>query len=149
MEEIEVLKAQLAEAASMPQLFGARPGSEPGTQPIYETRAQRLGRLKLDLTTALADLKEALKGTDAEAIKTKTNTLAQASMKLGEAMYQASQGGADGAEGAADSDELPFKACAPSPPAGASPGPAPRIPEFKSSAPITRASRSRSCSNVS
>ncbi len=35
----------------------------------------------------LADLKEALKGDDAEAIKTKSNTLAQASMKLGEAMY--------------------------------------------------------------
>jgi molecular chaperone DnaK len=37
---------------------------------------------------ALADLKEALKGDDSEAIKSKTNTLAQASMKLGEAMYQ-------------------------------------------------------------
>jgi len=33
-------------------------------------------------------LKEALKGDDAEAIKAKTNTLAQASMKLGEAMYK-------------------------------------------------------------
>jgi molecular chaperone DnaK len=37
---------------------------------------------------AVSDLKEALKGDDAEAIKTKTNTLAQASMKLGEAMYK-------------------------------------------------------------
>ncbi|RTL73599.1 MULTISPECIES: molecular chaperone DnaK [Afipia] len=37
---------------------------------------------------ALADLKEALKGDDSEAIKAKSNTLAQASMKLGEAMYQ-------------------------------------------------------------
>lgn len=36
---------------------------------------------------ALADLKEALKGDDSEAIKSKSNTLAQASMKLGEAMY--------------------------------------------------------------
>jgi molecular chaperone DnaK len=36
---------------------------------------------------AVSDLKEALKGDDAEAIKAKTNTLAQASMKLGEAMY--------------------------------------------------------------
>jgi molecular chaperone DnaK len=36
----------------------------------------------------MADLKEALKGNDAEAIKTKTNALAQASMKLGEAMYK-------------------------------------------------------------
>jgi molecular chaperone DnaK len=37
---------------------------------------------------AVSDLKEALKGDDAEAIKAKTNTLAQTSMKLGEAMYK-------------------------------------------------------------
>ncbi|MDP1882837.1 MAG: Hsp70 family protein, partial [Bradyrhizobium sp.] len=37
---------------------------------------------------AVSDLKEALKGDDAEAITAKTNTLAQASMKLGEAMYK-------------------------------------------------------------
>jgi molecular chaperone DnaK len=37
---------------------------------------------------AVSDLKEALKGDDAEAIKTKTNAVAQASMKLGEAMYK-------------------------------------------------------------
>jgi molecular chaperone DnaK len=43
---------------------------------------------------ALSDLREALKGDDAEAIKAKTNTLAQASMKLGEAMYKQAEGGA-------------------------------------------------------
>jgi polysaccharide biosynthesis transport protein len=58
-ERRENLKAQLAEAASMPQLFGGQPGSASGTQPIYETRSQRLGRLKLDLTTALANSTEA------------------------------------------------------------------------------------------
>ncbi|EGP09352.1 molecular chaperone DnaK [Afipia clevelandensis] len=52
---------------------------------------------------ALADLKEALKGSDAEAIKTKTNTLAQASMKLGEAMYT-QQAEADAAKDAAKDD---------------------------------------------
>jgi molecular chaperone DnaK len=52
---------------------------------------------------ALADLKEALKGDDAEAIKTKTNTLAQASMKLGEAMYT-QQAEADAAKDAAKDD---------------------------------------------
>src|SRR5712675_703185 len=46
---------------------------------------------------AVSDLKEALKGDDAEAIKAKTNTLAQASMKLGEAMY-AQQAEADAAK---------------------------------------------------
>ena len=42
----------------------------------------------------MADLKEALKGDDADAIQQKTNALAQASMKLGEAMYKAQQEGA-------------------------------------------------------
>ena len=52
---------------------------------------------------ALADLKEALKGEDPEAIKTKTNTLAQASMKLGEAMYT-QQAEADAEKDAAKDD---------------------------------------------
>ena len=49
------------------------------------------------IETALADLKSALEGDDAEGIAAKTQTLIQASMKLGEAMYAAQQGG-----GAAD-----------------------------------------------
>ena len=49
---------------------------------------------------AVSDLKEALKGDDAEAIKAKSNTLAQASMKLGEAMYK-QQAEADAARDAA------------------------------------------------
>jgi molecular chaperone DnaK len=52
---------------------------------------------------AVSDLKEALKGDDAEAIKTKTNTLAQASMKLGEAMYK-QQAEGDAAKDAAKDD---------------------------------------------
>jgi molecular chaperone DnaK len=52
---------------------------------------------------AVSDLKEALKGEDAEAIKTKTNTLAQASMKLGEAMYK-QQAESDAAKAAAKDD---------------------------------------------
>ncbi len=52
---------------------------------------------------AISDLKEALKGNDAEAIKAKTNTLAQASMKLGEAMYK-QQAEADAAKDAAKDD---------------------------------------------
>ena len=56
---------------------------------------------------ALADLKEALKGDDSEAIKAKSNTLAQASMKLGEAMYQQqaeSDAARDAAKDAAQDD---------------------------------------------
>jgi molecular chaperone DnaK len=64
------------------------------------------------IENTLADLKEALKGTDAEAITAKTNALSQASMKLGEAMYkQAEQqqpgGGPDaGAAGDAKQDDV-------------------------------------------
>jgi len=53
------------------------------------------------IENAMADLKEALKGDDADAIQQKSNTLAQASMKLGEAMYKAQQEG-QGAQPGAD-----------------------------------------------
>lgn len=54
------------------------------------------------IETAISDLKEALKGDDSEVIKAKTNTLAQASMKLGEAMYKQQQEAAASADAAAD-----------------------------------------------
>jgi molecular chaperone DnaK len=54
---------------------------------------------KAAIQTALDDLKAAKDGTDPEPIREKTNTLAQASMKLGEAMYAAQQGQGDAAEG--------------------------------------------------
>jgi molecular chaperone DnaK len=50
---------------------------------------------KSAIETAIADLKSVLEGDDAEAVKEKTNALAQASMKLGEAMYKAQAGQAD------------------------------------------------------
>ncbi|MBB6261111.1 molecular chaperone DnaK [Paenochrobactrum gallinarii] len=46
---------------------------------------------KQAIETALAALKTAVEGDDAEDIKTKTQTLAEASMKLGQAMYEAGQ----------------------------------------------------------
>jgi molecular chaperone DnaK len=51
---------------------------------------------KSAIEAALADLKSALEGDDAEAIKAKSQTLAQASMKMGEAMYAAQQPAAEG-----------------------------------------------------
>jgi molecular chaperone DnaK len=51
------------------------------------------------IENAMADLKEAVKGDDAEAIKAKTNALAQASMKLGEAMYKQAEQNAAGGHG--------------------------------------------------
>jgi molecular chaperone DnaK len=67
---------------------------------------------------ALASLKEAVKGNDADDIKAKTNALAQASMKLGEAMYAQAQkdqagpggpggpGATGGAAGGAPKDDV-------------------------------------------
>jgi len=49
------------------------------------------------IEAALADLKSALEGEDAADISAKTNALAQAAMKLGEAMYKAQAEAADAA----------------------------------------------------
>jgi molecular chaperone DnaK len=61
------------------------------------------------IENAMADLKEALKGSDADAITAKASALSQASMKLGEAMYKQSAeqpggdaGGAGGTEAKKD-----------------------------------------------
>ncbi|MBS0490413.1 molecular chaperone DnaK [Phenylobacterium sp.] len=62
---------------------------------------------KSAIETALADAKSALDGDDAEAISAKTQTLIQASMKLGEAMYAAQQGGSEEQpQGAAADDDV-------------------------------------------
>ncbi len=59
---------------------------------------------KATVEAALAELKTAIQGDDKDTIKQKTDALAQASMKLGEALYQASQGTAAG-EGAGPSED--------------------------------------------
>ncbi len=58
------------------------------------------------IENAMADLKEALKGDDLGVIQAKTNALAQASMKLGEAMYKQAEGAqpADTSESATGAD---------------------------------------------
>ncbi|HEY1414250.1 MAG TPA: Hsp70 family protein, partial [Caulobacteraceae bacterium] len=58
---------------------------------------------KSAIEAAVTDLKSSLESEDPEAISAKTQTLAQASMKLGEAMYKAQQG--EPAPGAAPADE--------------------------------------------
>jgi len=50
---------------------------------------------KSAIESAIADLKGVIDGDNAEAIKEKTNALAEVSMKLGEAMYKASQAEAE------------------------------------------------------
>jgi molecular chaperone DnaK len=59
---------------------------------------------KATVEAVLAELKTAIQGDDKDAIKQKTDALAQASMKLGEALYQANQGMAAG-EGGGASEE--------------------------------------------
>jgi molecular chaperone DnaK len=57
----------------------------------------------------LADLKEALKGDNGEAITAKMNALAQVSMKLGEAMYKQAEsptGAEAGGPGASKKDDV-------------------------------------------
>jgi len=56
---------------------------------------------KATVEAAVADLKGAIQGEDRDAIKQKVDALAQASMKLGEALYQSSQAGAAGARSSA------------------------------------------------
>lgn len=46
---------------------------------------------KAKIEAAIADLKSALEGSEVETIRSKTQSLAEASMKLGEAMYKAAQ----------------------------------------------------------
>jgi molecular chaperone DnaK len=56
------------------------------------------------IENAISDLREAVKGDEAETIRAKTNALSQASMKLGEAVYAQAQGGAGAGAGAAGND---------------------------------------------
>lgn len=68
---------------------------------------------KAAIEAAIAELKTALEGEDVEAIKAKTEALAQASMKLGEAIYKEAQeagGDAAAADAAAQAAEAGEKA---------------------------------------
>jgi molecular chaperone DnaK len=51
---------------------------------------------KSAVEAAIADVKTSMEGDDAEDIKAKTNTLAQAAMKIGEALYKSQGAGAPG-----------------------------------------------------
>ncbi len=59
------------------------------------------------IENAMAAVKEALKGDDADDIQAKTQTLATASMKLGEAMYKAQQASGEGAAPEGDAGAAP------------------------------------------
>ncbi len=60
---------------------------------------------KKAIEDAIAELKTSLEGDDAEDIKAKSTVLAEASMKLGQAMYEASQAEAAEADAASDAEK--------------------------------------------
>jgi molecular chaperone DnaK len=67
------------------------------TEKALAEHGDKVGQAERDaIQAALDDLKGSLDGGDADAISAKTQTLIQASMKLGEAMYKAQQGDAAG-----------------------------------------------------
>ncbi len=77
------------------------------TEKAMSDHGDKVGQAEKDaITAAIADLKSALEGDDAESIAAKTQTLAQASMKLGEAMYAAQQGGGEGDGAQASADDV-------------------------------------------
>ncbi len=59
---------------------------------------------KTEIESAIGELKTALEGEDVEDIKAKTETLSQAAMKLGEAMYAAQQSEAEAGDAGANAD---------------------------------------------
>jgi molecular chaperone DnaK len=63
------------------------------TEKALKEHGDKVGQSDRDaIQSALDDLKGVVDGGDAEVIAAKTQTLVQASMKLGEAMYNAQQG---------------------------------------------------------
>lgn len=60
--------------------------------------------IKSEIETALAEAKTAVESNDAEQMQQKTNALAQAAMKLGEAMYKAQQAETEAAAGGAEGE---------------------------------------------
>jgi len=60
---------------------------------------------KKAIETGISDLRNALKGTDTEEVKKKTQSLIQASMKLGEAVYKSQQKNAEKKDASKNKDQ--------------------------------------------
>ncbi len=100
-------EAHAAEDKRQKELVEARNHAEALIHTTERTLAEHGAKVgdgeKQAIETAIADLRAATAGEDTEAIRQKTQSLAQAGMKLGEAMYRQADGGgaAAGGEGAA------------------------------------------------
>jgi molecular chaperone DnaK len=107
-EEVEQMvkdaEANAAEDAKRKELVEAKNHAEALLHSTEKTLAEHGSKIseadRSAIDTAVTELKEAVEGEDAQAITDKTNALAQASMKLGEALYAESQ--AEAAAAAAD-----------------------------------------------
>jgi molecular chaperone DnaK len=96
-------EAHAAEDKRQKELVEARNHAEALIHTTERTLAEHGDKVgaaeKQAIEQAVAELRSATSGEDAEAIRQKTQTLAQASMKLGEAMYRQADGGGGAAPG--------------------------------------------------
>jgi molecular chaperone DnaK len=96
-------EAHAAEDKRRKEVVEAKNGADAAihqTEKALSEHGDKIGAAdKGAIEQALADLKAANEGEDVEAIRAKTQSLVQASMKLGEAMYQAQAGAAGQAPG--------------------------------------------------
>ena len=94
VKEAELNKAEDEKRKAMVEAKNHAEAMIHSTEKAMTEHGDKVGEPEKEaITAAIADLKSALEGTDPEAITAKTQTLAQASMKLGEAMYAAQQAG--------------------------------------------------------
>ncbi len=92
-------KRELVEARNQADHFAAQ------IEKDLKEHGDKIGSAdKTSIETALASLKEAAKGDDAEKIKAANNALMQASMKLGEAIYGANKAEADNTDAGSPSE---------------------------------------------
>src|SRR5476649_180949 len=107
MKEAEAKKAEDEKRKAVVEARNLCDEDAPTTEKAMGEHGDKVGpEEKTAIDAAMADLKEALKGDDSAAIQAKTNALAQASMKLGEAMYKQAEGAqpADTSESATGAD---------------------------------------------
>ncbi|WP_453978370.1 molecular chaperone DnaK [Brevundimonas sp. Marseille-Q4549] len=99
-------EAHAAEDKKRKALAEARNAGESALHAAEKATAEHGGKLaeadRQALDTAVADLREAVKGEDADAITARLNAVQQASMALAQAAAEAAQGGAASAEPADD-----------------------------------------------
>jgi molecular chaperone DnaK len=96
VEEAEAHKAEDEKRKAVVEARNQADAAVHSTEKALAEHGDKIGSEdRTAIETALTDLKSALEGEDAEAISAKTQTLLQASMKLGEAMYKAQSGEAE------------------------------------------------------